>query len=393
MMKKVLILAYEFPPYVSVAGLRPNAWYKYMKEFDVYPIIITRQWNNKHGTELDYVEPSESSTTIYEKSEYGEIIRVSFKPTFSNRLLLKYGENRFKYARKLITAAHEFMQYFVFSGSKSNIFHEADKYLASQKVDMIIATGDPYVLFKYASELASKYDIPWIADYRDPWSNDMNIENNTLVRMFSKYQEQKTIPNAYWITTVSEFVKMKISGVIPDKNISIFPNGYDPEVTKTTINIETNKQMFSIGYAGSIFKWHPIRSFLGVLADYVKNNPTAKIMVNFYGVNIPDKLAKMIEREFAVIKPYVKIHAKINHDIFLKELATNHVMLLFNYYSDMGTKVYDYLGIKRKILMCYESDVEALQLKEKYYTSDEPKSLSNQLQQDLIKSTNGGIVA
>ncbi len=32
-MKKVLILAYDFPPYVSVGGLRPYSWYKYFKEF------------------------------------------------------------------------------------------------------------------------------------------------------------------------------------------------------------------------------------------------------------------------------------------------------------------------------------------------------------------------
>ena len=36
-MKKVLILAYDFPPYVSVGGLRPKAWLDYLSEFDVEP--------------------------------------------------------------------------------------------------------------------------------------------------------------------------------------------------------------------------------------------------------------------------------------------------------------------------------------------------------------------
>ncbi|MDA3780596.1 MAG: hypothetical protein PF487_10325 [Bacteroidales bacterium] len=31
-MKKVLILAYDFPPYVSVGGLRPYSWYKYIAD-------------------------------------------------------------------------------------------------------------------------------------------------------------------------------------------------------------------------------------------------------------------------------------------------------------------------------------------------------------------------
>ena len=42
-MKKVLILAYDFPPYVSAGGLRPYNWYLYLKEFGVEPVVITRQ--------------------------------------------------------------------------------------------------------------------------------------------------------------------------------------------------------------------------------------------------------------------------------------------------------------------------------------------------------------
>jgi len=51
-MKKVLILAYDFPPYVSAGGLRPYYWYLYLKEFGVEPVVITWQWENKHGNQL-----------------------------------------------------------------------------------------------------------------------------------------------------------------------------------------------------------------------------------------------------------------------------------------------------------------------------------------------------
>jgi hypothetical protein len=39
-MKKVLILAYDFPPYVSVGGLRPYSWCKCFHEFRIYPIVV-----------------------------------------------------------------------------------------------------------------------------------------------------------------------------------------------------------------------------------------------------------------------------------------------------------------------------------------------------------------
>ena len=37
---KVLILAYDFPPYVSVGGIRPYNWMKFMPEFDVEPMVM-----------------------------------------------------------------------------------------------------------------------------------------------------------------------------------------------------------------------------------------------------------------------------------------------------------------------------------------------------------------
>ena len=67
-------------------------------------------------------------------------------------------------------------------------------------------------------------------------------------------------------------------------------------------------------------------------------------------------------------------------------------MLLFNYYSFMGTKIFDYLGIRRKIVMCYGTDPEAFKLKEQFYTIEEIEGISKQLQTDLIRDTNAGIV-
>jgi hypothetical protein len=58
----------------------------------------------------------------------------------------------------------------------------------------------------------------------------------------------------------------------------------------------------------------------------------------------------------------------------------------------MGTKIFDYIGIKRKILMCYSNDVEALKLKAKYYTMEEIEGVSHHLQVDLIEETKSGVV-
>ena len=50
-----------------------------------------------------------------------------------------------------------------------------------------------------------------------------------------------------------------------------------------------------------------------------------------------------------------------------KELAKQNVCLLFNDYSILGTKIFDYLAVRRKIIFCYDDDKAAAELKDKYF--------------------------
>jgi hypothetical protein len=79
--------------------------------------------------------------------------------------MLKYGEKKYRFLRKSISAFYEFGQFIRLFGPKAGIFKEAESYLKNNKVDAIIASGDPFVLFYYASKLSKEFNIPWIADY------------------------------------------------------------------------------------------------------------------------------------------------------------------------------------------------------------------------------------
>jgi hypothetical protein len=68
------------------------------------------------------------------------------------------------------------------------------------------------------------------------------------------------------------------------------------------------------------------------------------------------------------------------------------VMLLFNSFYHMGTKIYDYIGIKRKIILCYSDDKDANELKRRFYNVNVSDSLNPNLQVDLINETKSGIV-
>ncbi len=391
-MKKVLILAYDFPPYVSVGGLRPYSWYKYLKEFGIHPVIVTRQWENKYGNALDYIAPSASNKTIIEETDFGTIIRTPYKPNLSNRLLLKYGANKYKLIRKIISAYYEFAQYFYTTGYTKELYKEAHRYLKENKVDVIIATGSPFVLFSVASKLSRKYTIPWIADYRDLWSQYGDIEKNPFLRTFYQTFEKRIMRNVSQITTVSEFLEHKLRSLGIGKPFHILPNGYDHELIDQVANITPNPDCLNIAFVGTIYDWHPWESFISKYCQFILQHPEVSMKVNFYGVNTEERIKSFILGDYPKIITHFSFTPRLPNREVLGKLAQNHVMLLFNYYSYMGTKIFDYMGIKRKMILCYSDDKEAKNLKEKYYKIEEIDGISKTLQADLIQETNSGIV-
>lgn len=390
-MKTVLILAYDFPPYVSVGGLRPYSWYKYLSGFEIYPVVVKRQWQETRKDHLDYILPGESDETIVNKTVTGTLLRTPYHPNFANRLYLKYGERRFRILRKAVTAFYELAQYFFPTGPKIEIYRGADEFLRHNKVDAIVATGDPFVLFHYASRLSKKYGIPWLADYRDPWSESMDLQNRRLLKSFHSFVEKRTLKNVAAVVTVSDFVTSRAH--FP-KNVpsAVIPNGYDPEAV-AGIDLEVQESdVFSIGLAGSIFNWHPIHSFLTAYADFVKATPGVATALNFYGINTEEELRQLLETDFPELKTHVHFFPRMANAELLPLLAKNNAFLLFNYYSFMGTKIYDYLALRRNILLCYSNDEKADELKRKFFTVSESEAHSGRLQEELIRETGAGYV-
>lgn len=387
-MKKVLILAYDFPPYVSVGGLRPYSWYKYFKEFGLYPIVVTRQWGNKYGNQLDYVAPSESSETLTEETEFGTLIRTPYKPIMSHRLLIKYGENRFRLFRKIISAYFEIIQFLFYIGPKSQIYLGAKSFLERQKVDLIIATGEPFVLFKYASDLSSKYNIPWLADYRDLWSLNNDRSNNRLIKFIYHKIEKRIVGTAKMFVTVSDVLKHSLTSIDNSKEIEIVTNGYDGEVYNNEI-IQQNNDFLTISFAGTLYNWHPWEKFLEICEQLILED-NIKLRIQFFGVNISNKILDFCQTRSEALMQSVILSPKLQSKQLSVELQKSNLLLLFNDYSYMGTKIYDYLASKRQILFCFTDYKLATELKIKHFSLKNDSGIMEDLQARLIQNTNSG---
>lgn len=388
--KKILILAYDFPPYLSVGGIRPNFWYQHFNENAIFPVVITRQWMNKNGAVLDYIAPSNLSFIEHELSAKGEIFRTPYKQNLSNKLITNYGEDRFVFIRKAISFFSELSQYFFPVGTKRNLYTVANEYLKYNKVDVIIATGDPFVLFHYANKLSKKHQIPWIADYRDPWSHYFERKKNLSFSLL-KWNEKRIVKNSAYIITVSEFLATKIGRLMENVPTKVISNGYDPELIHQQDHIAQDSDILTIAYAGTIYEWHPLERFLEGINEFKLSRPDFNFKIIFYGLNQVNRLQNALQA-FPAIVQHIQFEPRLTNEELIAKIRSHHVMLLFNYYAYMGTKIFDYLGVKRSMLLCFENDPVANALKEKLYRIDDVNANQN-LQAETIRKHQAGKVA
>jgi hypothetical protein len=284
------------------------------------------------------------------------------------------------------------MQFVFFVGPKSSLYHEAIKYLKRNKVDIIIATGEPFVLFKYASSLSRTFGIPWIADYRDPWTQDKSRGNCPIRVLKDKLLESHFVSNSSGISSVSEFFMNQIKENVKSKFYLICPNGFDEENINAVQIIPQGDKILSIGFVGTVYRWHPLEIFLRVVSEYMIKNDGKIIHIYFYGTNLSQYDYDNLIDKYPVLQGCLYQIPRLSNESLLLSLAERNLLLLFNYYSYMGTKIYDYLGLRRKIIFCFAEDEESVRLKTKHFNITSRIPVNEKLQEELITNTHSGII-
>jgi len=121
-MKKVLILAYDFAPYNSIGAQRPLSWFKYFHEYEIVPVVITREWTENIYSYTDSIKPLGGKSVEIETSDRGTIIRVPFIPSLRDKFLITQG-SRFAIVRRILSLYYLLAEFICPRiGSKAGIY-------------------------------------------------------------------------------------------------------------------------------------------------------------------------------------------------------------------------------------------------------------------------------
>lgn len=232
-MKKALIICNDFPPLNSIGAERPYSWFKYFKLQGLEVTVITKDWQNPSPDPKNLVYGSYKSTTAkVEQLPEGTIIRVPHRLIWPDRLLVKYGAGKYSAFRKGLTFFYKMLSFlFPFFDKHYNLYLAAEELLSKEKMDVVITTGEPFVLFKYGYELRKKFNVKWVADFRDKWflNHESNKSTFFLNRFLLQYEyqfEKKYMRAADLIQTVNPEWMKDLAALHPGKKYAVAQNGF-----------------------------------------------------------------------------------------------------------------------------------------------------------------------
>ena len=364
--KKVLILAYDFPPYISVGGLRPYAWFNYFDKSQFELTVVTRFWDKDVINAVDCVKPTSINEVELRKESDGDVYRIPFKPNLRDKILLKYGFKKFVLFRRILSFLIDSLkhQFFYFDKYKE-LYYTADNLLNKQQFDYIVVTGEPFVLFKYGYLLSKKHHVKWIADYRDGWTTNQKKEKMSkaefvLNELFKRY-EKKYISNVSLLTTAAPSYKKELKKLFPNKTMEVVYNGYleDQEVFEIIQNAPVEKEKLIVTYVGTLYAHQKVELFfqgaLKLIREY--SLKPSEFEIRFVGMNFYQRQKDRVLSFSEELNNHIVFTDKLDFKHLHIELQKSSVLLLLTKKNLdwLNAKIFDYI-LSDKRVMLVEND-------------------------------------
>lgn len=240
------------------------------------------------------------------------------------------------------------------------------KYLKKNKIDAIVTTGPPHSMHLIGKKIHKLTGIPWLADFRDPWTNIDFYNELNLTRISDKIHhnlEKSVLKNADSVVGVTPTWCRELSQ-IAGKKVALVHNGYD-EADITTTNTPVDSK-FSLVHIGSLNAARNPHTLWKTLSEMATENPefANDLKIRFVGNVEPVVLKNITDLQ---LTRFVDQVGYLPHAEAIRFQQTAPILLLLinntpNAKGILTGKFYEYMASERPILVVgpTESDVAKL---------------------------------
>ena len=345
-MRKVLIITYL--PYATprIPGLA-----KYLPEFGWQPIIMTPHCSQAAGSQLRIIE------TPYRDAlgPWKRLLRMRpGEDDIRKQVKERFGiSSRKSLIDSVLTVGAAIINYpDGEKGWKSFAVSEGGRLLQEENISAIISSSSPVTSHIVARKLKQEYGTPWLADFRDLWSQNHNYSYGPLRQMIDRRLEVRTLYTADALLTVSQPWAERLSTIHKRRPVYAITHGFYPEEVNSPPAKLTAK--FTITYTGTVYsKYDPSKLFTA-LKDLISEgtlNPD-EMEVRFYGTKT-EWLDKKIEQYG--LSSTVKQHGVVSKKVAFDKQRESQLLLILKWEDSQecgsySGKIFEYLGARRPIL-------------------------------------------
>ncbi|HSH20951.1 MAG TPA: glycosyltransferase, partial [Draconibacterium sp.] len=366
-MKKVLIITYYWPPSGGGGVMRWLKMSKFLPELGWQPIVYTPENPDPSVTDESLLneihkDTLEIKTPIWEPYDfYRKITGKKSSTKFKSGYISEASEGNLKNKIAVFIRGN-----FLIPDPRKFWIKPSIKYLTAylkeNPVDLIISTGPPHSMHLIALGLKKKFEIPWIADFRDPWTDIDFYHKLRLTKLADRRHrkfEKRVLTMANHIVTVSPGCAADLEK-IAHRKIQVINNGYDP--TDFNFTIPEPDENFTISHFGAFNKDRNPSALWIAMNELAQSNADFKklLRINLIGQTDESVIADI---ETNNLKENLVVREHLPHQEGLMELGKSQVLLLPlndapNVKGILPGKMYEYIALRRPILALGPTDAD-----------------------------------
>ena len=321
--KNILLIATYFPPYGGVGVMRITKFAKYLKQKGWNPIVVT--------STIDYCTNYDEG--LLKDVDDLKIYRLDFLIKNNN-----IGKYYYKSLRKNL----------------SSIIEKEDPKCA-------FITGGPFYPFKIGSVLNNYFLIPYILDFRDPWTmqvRNVNGLKKILIDVRNNINEFFSILYSKAIITVNNTLTDQYTSKYPifKNKMYVVGNGYDKDDFDKLNSKKFNE--YTILYSGKFEVSAGFRDPTAFFKALRKINDSNKTVKFVHIGNIEDRVVDIAKKirvlQYCDFKGYMSYFDTISYCMGADLL----LIISGKEKSEQTGKIYDYIGCDKNILAITDNSNE-----------------------------------
>ncbi len=351
-LRRVLVIAYYFPP-MGLSGVQRTAKFvKYLPDAGWEPTVLTCEPGGYFAFDHSLLEEIEDAGI--------EIIRTrGWDPT------------RLFRGKEVVTLPDEhrrrwfatFSQFLFAPDNKIGWFSAARRAgleaLDRLQHDAIFSTAPPYTSHLVGRSLSVRTGTPLVLDFRDDWlGNPRHAYPTSLHRSVSAKLERNALQTADRVVAVNEFIRRNLLhrnlGVVDPEDVVVISQGYDPRDFERKGSADLVSERFTLVYAGVFYDAQTPDYFLHGLADLLSRRPELRDRIEavFVGL-LPVSAAEVIAR--LGLDPVVRHTGYLPHDDAIAYLCASDVLWMTvgraqGAETISTSKLFEYFGARKPVL-------------------------------------------